>query len=79
MRTTIDVPDDLLHRAKVVAAQRKQTLKELVLQGLDYATRHPIRDSVAERQAVFRRLLKKMEAANTKPMVPLKREDLYER
>ncbi len=30
MKTTLDLPDDLLHRAKVVAAQRKTTLKELV-------------------------------------------------
>ncbi|MGF1657023.1 MAG: hypothetical protein ACFCU3_08610 [Verrucomicrobiales bacterium] len=34
MKTTIDLPDELLHRAKVVAAQRKTTLKELVLNGL---------------------------------------------
>lgn len=36
MKTTIDLPDDLLHRAKVVAAQRKTTLKELVQAGLDW-------------------------------------------
>jgi hypothetical protein len=35
MKTTIDVPEDLLHRAKVVAAQRRTTLRELVLTGLD--------------------------------------------
>lgn len=40
MKTTIDFPEDLLHRAKVVAAQRQTTLRELVVQGLDYATRH---------------------------------------
>lgn len=41
MKTTIDFPDELLYRAKVVAAQRKITLKELVLRGLDYAIEHP--------------------------------------
>ena len=35
MKTTIDVPEDVLHRAKVVAAQRRTTLRELVLKGLD--------------------------------------------
>lgn len=36
LKTTIDLPDDLLHRAKVVAAQRKTTLKELIQTGLDW-------------------------------------------
>lgn len=35
MKTTIDMPEKLLHRAKVVAAQRRTTLRELVLMGLD--------------------------------------------
>ena len=39
VKTTIDLPDDLLHRAKVVAAQRKTTLKELVQAGLDWVLR----------------------------------------
>ena len=34
MKTTIDLPEELLHRAKVAAAERRTTLKELVLQGL---------------------------------------------
>ena len=36
MKTTIDLPEAILHRAKIVAAQRKTTLKELVLLGLDW-------------------------------------------
>lgn len=39
MKTTIDLPDELLHRAKVAAAQRKNTLRELVRAGLDWALR----------------------------------------
>ena len=27
MKTTIDLPDDILHRAKVMAAQRRTTLE----------------------------------------------------
>ena len=39
MKTTIDLPDSILHRAKVVAAQRKTTLRELVVSGLEIALR----------------------------------------
>ena len=35
MKTTIDLPDEVLHRAKVVAAQRGTTLKNLFLSGLE--------------------------------------------
>jgi len=39
MKTTIDLPESVLHRAKIVAAQRKTTLKQLVLLGLDWVIR----------------------------------------
>ena len=35
MKTTIDLPDEILHRAKVVAAQRSTTLKQLFISGLE--------------------------------------------
>jgi hypothetical protein len=34
MRTTFDLPDDLLRQAKIVAVQRHTTLRELVTAGL---------------------------------------------
>ena len=37
MKTTIDLPEDVLRRAKIVAVQRKTTLKELVITGLNLA------------------------------------------
>jgi hypothetical protein len=37
MKTTIDLPDEMLHRAKIIAAQRKTTLRELVIKGLSHA------------------------------------------
>ena len=40
MKTTIDVPDKLLRQAKVVAAQRRITLRELMLTGLGQALGH---------------------------------------
>jgi hypothetical protein len=79
MRTTIDVPDELLHRAKIVAAQRKITIKELVINGLNYAIRNPLPDSETERKATMKRLLQDMQATNDAPMVPLTRDEIYER
>lgn len=35
MKTTIDLPEDVLRRAKVAAAQRRSTLKNLVVEGLE--------------------------------------------
>jgi hypothetical protein len=54
MKTTIDLPDDLLHRAKIVAAQRKTTLKELVHAGLDWVLRSDA--ETADRTAALARL-----------------------
>lgn len=35
MKTTIELPDAIVQRAKVYAAQTRVTLRELVLQGLE--------------------------------------------
>jgi hypothetical protein len=47
MKTTIDLPDGVLHRARILAAQRRITLRELFLRGLDLAmktkTEAPVR------------------------------------
>lgn len=34
MRTTIDLPDDLLERTKIAAAKRRTSVKQLVVAGL---------------------------------------------
>jgi hypothetical protein len=39
MRTTVELPDDLLRKAKRVALERETTLKELIARGLEYAVR----------------------------------------
>ena len=79
MKTTIDLPEDILHRAKIVAAQRKTTLRELVCQGLDYTLRHPSPKPEDDRKVAFKKLLKRMRAGNTEPMKPLKRSEIYDR
>ena len=80
MKTTIDLPDDLLHRAKVVAAQRKTTLKELVIQGLEFATRKPVQDAETERKERAARLIAALShGRNTEPIGRLNREEIYDR
>ena len=54
MKTTIDLPDDVLHRAKIVAAQRRITLKELFLSGLEQVLSSNSEDPA--RQAALSRL-----------------------
>lgn len=36
MKTTIELPEDLLRRAKMLAMEKQTTLKELVCAGLEY-------------------------------------------
>lgn len=35
MKTTIEIPDEIVRRAKIVAAERRTTLRGLVLEGLE--------------------------------------------
>jgi len=80
MKTTIDFPDDLLHRAKILAAERRTTLRELVVSGLEKMTSGAEDESKEkERKKNIKRLLKAMRATNTEPMQPLTREEIHER
>lgn len=80
MKTTIDLPDNVLHRAKIVAAQRKITLKDLVLQGLEYATRTQPLDVEAERKARATKLIEALsKCRNTEPIGKFNREEIYNR
>jgi hypothetical protein len=79
MKTTIDLPDDVLVRAKIFAAERRTTLRELVVEGLKRVTEFPAEVEKGQRKAAFERLLKAMQASNTEPMVPLTREEIYDR
>ena len=79
MKTTIELPDDLFQRAKVISAERGTTLKEIMVQALKLWMRTSAVDEEAARKATLKRLLKAMRAANSEPMVPLTREEIYER
>lgn len=79
MKTTIDLPDDVLSKAKIVAASRGMTLRELVAEGLRLVTDTPPAEERQPREAELRDLLKTMRASNTEPMVLLTREKVQER
>jgi hypothetical protein len=73
MKTTVDLPDDLLHRAKVVAAQRQTTLKELLQTGLDWVLRSD--DAANSREAALERMQKGLRLGGQS----LTREQAHER
>ena len=79
MKTTIDLPDEVLRKAKVFAAEHRTTLRELVIEGLELVRRQSEAVTVEERRAKAARLLAALQAQNTEPMVPLKREEIYDR
>jgi hypothetical protein len=73
MKTTIDLPDEILHRAKVVAAQRRTTLKELFLSGLELVMKS---DAEAHaRQAALARVRQGLNLGGK----PLTRDQVHER
>lgn len=73
MKTTIDLPEAILHRAKIVAAQRRTTLKELVISGLDQVL-NPDQGNQANESAL-KRLRMGVHLGGT----PLKREEIHAR
>ncbi len=76
MKTTIDLPEELLIRAKVAAAENRTSLRELVIAGLN---RILTTESETESQMRRKRLLAALQASNTEPMVPLTREEIHHR
>ncbi|MEX1119641.1 MAG: hypothetical protein WEB60_12700 [Terrimicrobiaceae bacterium] len=79
MKTTIDLPDDLFQKVKVLAAERSTTLKDIMVQALKQWMHTPLEAEEKKRKAMMKRLLKGMEASNTEPVGPLKRDELYDR
>jgi hypothetical protein len=73
MKTTVEIPDEVLHRAKVVAAQRRITLKDLITEGLNEVMRP--RSDAADREAALRRLRTGVWLG----AIPLKRAAAHER
>ena len=79
MKTTIDLPEDILVKAKVFAAEHRTTLRDLVVRGLKRVTESETPDGEEDRKAAIRHLRDSVRASNTEPMVPLEREEIYDR
>jgi uncharacterized coiled-coil protein SlyX len=79
MKTTIELPDDVFLKAKMLAVERRMTFKDVVIQGLKLVTETPLATDLEARKVALKRLLKAMQASNTEPMVPLAREEIYDR
>ena len=80
MKTTIDLPETLLHQAKITAAQRKTTLKELVVQGLEYAMKNETPDPETERKSRSASLLKALSRIEiSEPIGKFDRDEVYDR
>jgi hypothetical protein len=80
MKTTLDLPEEVLTQAKVYAALHRTTLKELVTEGL----RRVISPSESQVEAAQRNRSTRLIAAlkdlgHTGSVVPLRREEIYDR
>ncbi len=42
MKTTVDLPENLLERTKIAAARRRTTIKNLIIEGLETVLREEI-------------------------------------
>lgn len=73
MKTTVDLPDELLHRVNILAAQRQTTLKELVLAGLDWVLRSEV--AASRRDEAMDRLKRGLHLGGK----PLGRQEAHER
>jgi len=72
MKMTVELPDELLHRAKVLAARRRTTLKQLIVTGLDHVLRADAKCSTA--QPALARLHQGLRLGGQ----PLTRDEVYD-
>lgn len=77
MKTTIELPDELFIKVKIIAAERRLTLKDLLVQALQGYLQASPEAEAKKRKTTMKKLLKAMRATNTEPMVPLTREEIY--
>ena len=74
MKTTIDLPDEILHRAKVAAAEHRTTFKALVVAGLDHVL-STMREEPEARAKALHRLRKGLRLGGQ----PLTRDQAHKR
>jgi len=80
VKTTIDFPEEILHRAKIVAVQRKTTLRDLVISGLAHSLETPPKhEDTLRRERAARLIAALSKGRNTAAIGPLNRDELYDR
>jgi len=73
MKTTIDLPDDLLERSKITAAKRRTSFKKLVIEGLEKVISSE--ENIPSSKSALERLKRGYHLGNS----PLSREDIHAR
>ncbi len=73
MKTTIDLPDEILERSKIEAVRRRTTFKKLVIEGLESILGEQSKKSVP--MGALARLKRGYHLGST----PLSREESHER
>ncbi len=79
MRTTVDLPSDLMHAAKVRAAQRGESLKDLFTRAIEHEVGTPRRARPAGRlrlPLIGRNSEPKVEVTNADIATALEAEDI---
>lgn len=80
VKTTIDFPEEILHRAKIVAAQRKTTLRDLVISGLSHTLDTPPKhEDIRRRERAARLIAALSKGRNTDAIGLLNRDELHDR
>ncbi len=79
MKTTIDLPDELLQRAEMTAVEGRTTVKELLIRGLNYAIDATAESGEWKRRERAARLIGALQGRNTEPVGALRREEIYDR
>jgi hypothetical protein len=78
MRTTFDIPDEVFKKVKLIAVQEGISLKQVVTRALEREAKSET-VSLQERKQRAERLFSALDRAkNTRPVGPLKREELYD-
>jgi hypothetical protein len=79
MRTTLDIPDTTLKKAKLKAVHEGVSFKALVVRALERDLAASAMDMTARRKRVRRLFAALDKARNEVPVGRLNREDLYDR
>lgn len=79
MKTSIDLPDDLFHLAKSVAADRGMTFDDLIIEGLLHVINRASSMEFGIRMEEMKRLVASLKATNSEAMTPLKRKAIFTR